>query len=48
VQHSHGSCCTFVAIVGSVCDGGLVEFSAQRQKRMVQLYHSGERLLQLF
>jgi hypothetical protein len=48
VQHSHGSCYTFVTTVGSVCDGGLVEFSAQRQKRMLQPYHSGERLLQVF
>jgi len=48
VDHSHGSCYTFVTTMGSICDGGLVEFPAQRQKHMLQPYHSGERLLQLF
>ena len=48
MQHSHGSCCTFVTTMGSVCDGGLVEFFAQRQKHTLQRYHSGERLLQVF
>jgi hypothetical protein len=33
---------------GCVCNGGLVEFSAQRQKHMLQPYHGGERLLQVF
>jgi len=38
VQHSHGSCYTFVTTVGSVCGGGLVEFSAQRQKHILQVF----------
>ena len=48
MQHSHGSCYTFVTTVGNVRDVGLVEFSALRQKYMLQTYHSGERLLQVF
>jgi hypothetical protein len=48
VQHSHGSFYTYVTTVGSVCDGGLVEFSVQRQKHISQLCCSGERLLQVF
>lgn len=48
MQPSHGSCYAFVTTVGSLRDVGLVEFSTQKQKHMLQPYHSGERLLQVF